>query len=170
MPSTATNRRTTNKRTTTPHIHPTRRSGFTLTIYDWRYQASGGSICLRLGVLESTSSLPSSVKREEEDERMPSLCFFLSLLFPRRPCSTANTTPPLWICLGIDTAGRPYPFTAKPSLRTTHGKLRTHHTHNKRFPFVCPLTSSFIPSHKPEHTIVNRNTNDALTQNKENRR
>ena len=155
MPSIATirrttNKRTANKRTTTPPIRPTRRSRFTQSRIDWRCCAPAGSICLHLGVLESTLSSPSSNKREGKEGTTPWLRSVSSLLCPRRPCSAANTTPPLWICLGIDTAGRPNPFTAKPSLRTTHGKLRTHLTHNKRFAFVRPPTSSLTPSHKPK--------------------
>ena len=160
-PTTATNRRTV-----TPPIHPNQHSGFMHSRSDWRGCASGGLMCLCLGVLESTLSLPSSNKREGEEGTTPWLRSVSSLLYPRRPFSAANTTPPLCIRLGMLLACRPNPFTAKPSLRTIHGKLRTHLTHSKRFAFVRLLTPSFIPFHKSENRIIDRSTNYALTQNK----
>ena len=46
VPLTATNTRSTNTRTTTPPIHPTRCGDFMHSRTDWRCCASGGSMCL----------------------------------------------------------------------------------------------------------------------------
>ena len=76
MPSTATNRRTTNKRTTTPHIHPTRCGDFMHSRTDWRCCASGGSMCLHFDLCPNRF-IVAIIRQERRRGREDAIALFL---------------------------------------------------------------------------------------------